>query len=175
MSVVFDAGDVDLMVSAINNRPDTKAALAAAERSAHRASLNADAEEMLDGDIGKAAYYRDYAKAMRLAIRIAQWQSYTPPPQPKPGSQPRLDASAIKASVDLVTYIDKHVRLVKAGHDRFVGLCPFHDDRRPSMSVWTDGRWKCFACGAGGDIIEFARRYHQCEFREALEIIAGGQ
>lgn len=176
MSVVFDADDVGLMVDAICRSPDMKQALRSAERSAHNADIDADVVEDLDADHPRAAYYRDYARAMRLAIRIAAWESYTPPPRIRPGDpQPRFDAADIKARVDLVSYIDQHVRLVKAGHDRFVGICPFHGDKNPSMSVWTDGHWKCFACGAGGDIFTFVELWHKCDFREALAILAGGQ
>lgn len=174
MSVVFDAGDVDLMVGAIIRRPNIKTAVAAAKASAHIADIDADCVESLDGNAPRAAYYRDYAKSMRLAIRIAEWQSYTPPPPPKPGDPPRLDAADVKARVDLVNYIDKHVHLVKAGHDRFIGICPFHGDKSPSMSVWTDGRWRCFGCGVGGDVFEFVKLWHKCDFRGALQILSGG-
>ena len=172
---VFDAGDVGLMVDSILRRPNLRSALRAAARSAHNADVDADVVESLDFDYSRAAYYRDYARAMRLAIRIAAWQAYSPRRDRRTGErQPRLDPAEIKAHIDLVSYVDKHVRLVKAGHDRFVGLCPFHDDHSPSMSVWSDGRWKCFACGAGGDVFAFVMRWHECGFKDALHILSGG-
>lgn len=174
--VVFDAGDVDYIAVEIAeaqcaNPVDVMLADAAA------AEVRADVAEDLDQDHAAAGYYRDYARMVRLACRIAAWnKAAAQAEQPrKPGHlPPRPDAATIKAQIDLVSFIDgKYVRLMKAGRDRFVGLCPFHEDRNPSMSVWTDGRWHCFACGAGGDVFEFVKRWHHCEFREALDIIGG--
>jgi len=176
-STVFDAGDVDMFAASIEGSADPDA-INIMLQDAAVADLDADAAEDIDGDRARASFMRDYAKMVRLACRVASWntevtQASTPR---RPGHlPPRLDAAAIKSQIDLPSYIDQHVRLVKAGHDRFVGICPFHDDRNPSMSVWADGRWKCFACNAGGDVFEFAMRWHKCGFSEALQIINGGQ
>tara|TARA_B100000315_G_scaffold225363_1_gene231536 strand:- start:1283 stop:1834 length:552 start_codon:yes stop_codon:yes gene_type:complete len=63
---------------------------------------------------------------------------------------------------------------VKAGSK---ALCPFHDDHHPSLSVYRgrDGcdRFKCFACGAAGDAIDFVRRTENLTFRKAIERLAG--
>lgn len=60
-----------------------------------------------------------------------------------------------------------------------VGLCPFHEDRSPSMAVVThktgfggSGFYKCFACGAAGNAIDFVMNYHRMEFIEALKFLA---
>ena len=175
-AVTFDAGDVNLMVAAIERRPDIGAGIKSAQRSAHKAELDAFAVEYVDDDRAKAVYYRDYARAMRLAIRITQWHhsldgSLHPQRTAAPGQH--MDAATVKQSVDLVSYIDQSAHLVKAGADRFVGVCPFHADKSPSMSVWTDGHWKCFGCGAGGDIFAFVMLQHKCGFREALQLLGG--
>ncbi|MBU0490417.1 MAG: hypothetical protein KKB13_01075, partial [Chloroflexi bacterium] len=53
------------------------------------------------------------------------------------------------------------------------GRCPFHDDRTPSLMVWPqEGRFKCFGCGAGGDVIAFVQRAEGCDFRTAVAHLA---
>jgi hypothetical protein len=50
------------------------------------------------------------------------------------------------------------------------GLCPFHDDRTPSFTVDPEKqRFKCFGCGAGGDVIDFIQRLHSLDFKDALK------
>lgn len=176
-ATVFDSADVDFFVHAIEAEDDTRAAINTMLVEAHVAEVDADAIDVVDGDRGRSSFYRDYAKALRLACRIAAWRATqdaesTPS---RPGRLPsgRLDAADIKRHIDLVSYIDHRVHLVKAGHDRFVGVCPFHGDRSPSMSVWTDGHWKCFGCGAGGDVFAFVMRLYACDFREAVRLLGG--
>ncbi len=60
---------MNLMIAAIGGGRTLGGAIAAAQRSARRAELKASAAETLDGDLALASYYRDYAKAMRLAVR----------------------------------------------------------------------------------------------------------
>jgi DNA primase len=59
---------------------------------------------------------------------------------------------------------------LKRSGSGLVGLCPFHPDSKPSMTV-TDskGMFKCFACGAGGDHIKFVMDYKKLDFIEALK------
>jgi hypothetical protein len=48
-------------------------------------------------------------------------------------------------------------------------LCPFHEDREPSFSVdLTSGRWRCFGCGAHGDLVDFHMKMTGRNFRDAL-------
>lgn len=65
--------------------------------------------------------------------------------------------------------ISNYMPLKRSGSS-LVGLCPFHPDSKPSMTV-TDskGMFKCFACGAGGDHIKFVMDYKKLEFVEALK------
>jgi DNA primase len=78
----------------------------------------------------------------------------------------------ILARVDLIDVIGERVALQKKGRE-FVGLCPFHDDHKPSMTVAPDkGLFKCFSCGAGGDVIKFVQLYERVPFRTALERLA---
>ena len=84
------------------------------------------------------------------------------------------DRERVLDAVDLVALIGEHVRLQRKGREH-LGLCPFHDDRRPSMAVVTHKGtpfFKCFACGAAGNAIDFMMRYHRLEFPEALRQLA---
>jgi DNA primase len=75
----------------------------------------------------------------------------------------------IKQDVDLVALIRANgVKLKKNGKSWF-GLCPFHDDHNPSLSINpSTNLWQCFGCGAGGDVIRFVELFDQVEFKEAV-------
>jgi hypothetical protein len=76
----------------------------------------------------------------------------------------------IKETVVLSEIVGEYVE-VKAGvGSAFKCLCPFHDDRNPSMSVSDDrGLYYCFSCGAGGDVFNFVERQERCTFPEAVQ------
>ena len=67
------------------------------------------------------------------------------------------------------------VVLTKSGED-FIGLCPFHDDREPSMIITPSSNlWHCLgACQAGGSVIDFVMRSHNVSFRHAVEVLQRG-
>jgi DNA primase len=78
----------------------------------------------------------------------------------------------VQQATDIVALIGEHVALTSRGRE-FVGLCCFHDDRRPSMYVNPVKQiFKCFACGAGGDVFSFVMDYHKMSFPEALRHLA---
>jgi DNA primase len=78
----------------------------------------------------------------------------------------------VKENADIVMIIGQYVPLKKAGA-RYVGLCPFHHDRSPSMNVTPQmGIYKCFACGAGGDVLKFVQEYEKLDFIDALKTVA---
>ena len=69
-------------------------------------------------------------------------------------------AEQVKSSVDIVTVIGEYVALRRAGAQRYMGLCPFHQEKKPSFTVHVIHQfYKCFSCGAGGDVINFVIRY----------------
>lgn len=75
----------------------------------------------------------------------------------------------VKAAVDMVEIVSAHTDLRRAG-ERFVGLCPFHEERTPSFSV--DPREKlyyCFGCEVGGDVFRFVEEKEGLSFPEAVE------
>ncbi len=78
----------------------------------------------------------------------------------------------IRSKVDIVKIISSYLPLTKKGKNYF-GVCPFHDDTNPSMSVSEDKQiYKCFSCGASGNVFDFVMNYEHVSFKEALGIIA---
>jgi DNA primase len=79
----------------------------------------------------------------------------------------------VKENADIVQIIGQYVPLKRTGA-RYLGLCPFHHDRSPSLNVTPQmGIYKCFACGAGGDVLKFVQEYEKLDFIDALRTVAG--
>lgn len=80
--------------------------------------------------------------------------------------------SKILASNNIVDVIGEYINLEHKGKN-FFGVCPFHDDHSPSMSVSPEKNiFKCFSCGASGNAITFLMDYLGIEFKEALKMLA---
>src|SRR5689334_16983907 len=78
----------------------------------------------------------------------------------------------VKAAADMIAVVSARTPLRKTGA-RFVGRCPFHEERTPSFSVnATDKLYYCFGCGAKGDLITFVRDTEQLDFAGAIEWLA---
>jgi hypothetical protein len=79
---------------------------------------------------------------------------------------------SIKAGADIVSVIGRFIKLKRASQE-WVAVCPFHVERSPSFSVNRKKQiFKCFGCGASGDVIEFVQRHQGLQFMEALNLIA---
>jgi DNA primase len=80
--------------------------------------------------------------------------------------------SRIQQANDIVDVISEHLNLIKKGKE-MVGLCPFHADHKPSMSVSPIKQiFKCFACGAGGDVLKFIQMKENLTFPQTVERLA---
>jgi DNA primase len=78
----------------------------------------------------------------------------------------------IKQAVDIVDLVGSHISLRRQGRN-YVGLCPWHDDSRPSLQVNPERQsFKCWVCDIGGDVFAFVMKMEGVEFREALEMLA---
>lgn len=78
----------------------------------------------------------------------------------------------VRQANNIVDVISSYIPLVKKGKNYF-GICPFHDDNNPSMSVSEEKQiYKCFSCGASGNVFNFIMEYEHIEFKEALELLA---
>ncbi len=76
--------------------------------------------------------------------------------------QIRLEDEVRRRGVDL--------RGGTSGSSRLEGCCPFHDDRRPSLSIYTETqRYYCFGCGATGDVLDFVQAWDGCSLWQALD------
>jgi DNA primase len=78
----------------------------------------------------------------------------------------------LKSHADIVQVVQERVQLRRSGATH-KGLCPFHGEKTPSFHVYGDkGFFKCFGCGAGGDVIKFVELYDKVSFPEAVRQLA---
>ena len=78
----------------------------------------------------------------------------------------------LKAQSDIVSVIGEVVSLRKTGAT-FKGLCPFHEEKTPSFNVNGEkGFFKCFGCGAGGDVFTFVELHEKLGFPEVVRHLA---
>jgi DNA primase len=80
--------------------------------------------------------------------------------------------AAIKQAIPIVALVGDYLPLHRVG-SKFKALCPFHDDHNPSLELNPERQsFKCWSCGAGGDVFDFVQRYERVEFPEALRMLA---
>jgi DNA primase len=83
------------------------------------------------------------------------------------------DIQVVKERTDLVQLASQYLTLKKAGADRMVGLCPFHQEKTPSFGISPSKQlYYCHGCGAGGDAIRFVRELEHLSYVEAVERLA---
>jgi len=79
----------------------------------------------------------------------------------------------LKSSVRIENVIGEYVRLRRSGPSRYMGLCPFHNEKKPSFTVHVVHQfYKCFSCGVSGDVIKFVQEKEGLSFFEALKTLA---
>ena len=84
------------------------------------------------------------------------------------------EISNIRSNVNIVDVIGNYLPLTQKGKNYFC-VCPFHDDHTPSMSVSAEKQiYKCFSCGASGNVFTFVQNYENLSFAEAVQTIARG-
>lgn len=87
-----------------------------------------------------------------------------------------IDVEQLKRDTDLAAVIRDYGISLKPVGGELHGICPFHNDHDPSMTVFEKGgrqSFKCHACGAGGDVIEFVMKIESVEFPEAIRRLTG--
>ena len=78
----------------------------------------------------------------------------------------------IRHSTNIIDVISHYISLKKKGSSYF-GLCPFHQDTHPSLSISPKKKiWKCFVCGAKGDVFKFVSLYEKVSYIEAVKKVA---
>ncbi|MDR3701642.1 MAG: DNA primase [Candidatus Sulfopaludibacter sp.] len=79
----------------------------------------------------------------------------------------------VRSAVNIVDVVGEHVRLSRSGPSRYMGLCPFHNEKKASFTVHVVHQfYKCFSCGAGGDVFKFVQETQGISFYEALIVLA---
>ncbi len=85
---------------------------------------------------------------------------------------PNEEINRIQSSANIVDIISSYINLEKQGKNYF-GICPFHDDHNPSMSVSQEkGIFTCFVCHKTGNVFSFVQDYENVSFTEAVKIVA---
>ena len=78
----------------------------------------------------------------------------------------------IRDAIDIVDLVGRYVTLRQQGAN-FVGKCPWHDDKRPSLQVnMARQTFKCWVCNIGGDVFSFIMKIENVDFRESMQILA---
>ena len=82
------------------------------------------------------------------------------------------EINAIRAKADIISIVGSYIPLTQRGKNYFC-VCPFHDDHSPSMSLSSEKQiYKCFSCGATGNVFSFVAEYENVSFIEAVSIVA---
>ena len=85
---------------------------------------------------------------------------------------PEEEVDAVRQKADIVQVVSKYLKVQRSGND-YRALCPFHDDHSPSMHISPSRQiFKCFVCGAGGNVFTFVQRYENVSFPEAVQEVA---
>lgn len=75
-------------------------------------------------------------------------------------------------SNDIVEVISQYIHLKRSGRNYF-GICPFHNEKSPSLSVSPEKQiFHCFGCGVGGNVITFVRKIEDIGYRESIQLLA---
>jgi DNA primase len=84
----------------------------------------------------------------------------------------RDDIERVRAATNLVELVGEVTKVKKSGRN-VMAVCPFHQEKTPSMSVdAAKGVYHCFGCGEGGDIFKFVEKTQALNFNEAVELLA---
>jgi DNA primase len=78
----------------------------------------------------------------------------------------------IQEKADIVAVISSFIKLTRRGNN-YVGICPFHPDKNPSLVVSPKKKiFKCFVCGAKGNVFGFVQQYQKIPFIDAVKSVA---
>jgi hypothetical protein len=158
--VLFDADDIDYLVTKFSI-PEL-----------NKEIRNAQQKKLLafdDHDLTLESFWNKYIDSCKLAINIQN--SLEPITHNlNHGKTPFESIESIKSRYDIVEFIERYVTLKKSA-SRFVGLCPFHNDKKhPSFTVYPqDQTFHCFGCSTHGDLITFFMKYEHIDIKEALQ------
>jgi DNA primase len=137
---------------------------------------------MLPEEVGEGGDVTDFfvrlGRAREDFLKLLQEAKPAPPateiprfvPKPRSGDS-RDRVEWIKTLNPIVQVIGRYVQLRPSGNN-FVALCPFHDERIPSFTVYpVTGKFHCYGCGKRGDVITFLREREGLNFTQALDAL----
>ena len=82
------------------------------------------------------------------------------------------DKERVRQATDILQLVGETVELRQRGQD-FWGCCPFHHEKSPSFHVNPQtGLWKCFGCGAGGDVFAYVMKRESLDFPDSIRYLA---
>ncbi len=122
-------------------------------------------------DFARLCNAERHEKALKL-IGAYDWRLKASKSNPEDSNSRRQITSQDVVSAKQTSIRDYYQgNLRKTGKD-LVGLCPFHQDRHASFTIYSDGtRYKCFSCGAEGDVIDFVMKTQNKTFIEAVKLL----
>lgn len=83
------------------------------------------------------------------------------------------DRERVRQATDIIALVGETVQLKQRGSNDFWGCCPFHHEKSPSFHVnASTGLWKCFGCGAGGDVYDYVMKRENLDFPDAIRYLA---
>ena len=112
----------------------------------------------------------DFEKLLAAAMPVPPSPA-TEKETPRQSANPELreQIDRIKADLPIAMVVERYIKLQRLGQN-LIGLCPFHDDHKPSFTVFPKTKtFHCFACGKHGDAITFLREIEHLSFRQALD------
>ena len=114
-------------------------------------------EQHITRQFGDAPEWTKKAEILASAIHFRQFLDARRPAKSSPKGA--VDYKKLKADLDIIEVVGRYTQLRRQGRS-WVGLCPFHGDkRRPNLVVWREPAvFKCFSCGARGDVVTFLKR-----------------
>jgi len=169
------AGIPEVYVCFDHDEPGRKGALRVARMIPHAKLVELPEEVGENGDVTDffARLGRDAGDFEKL-LAAAEAPPPEPEADPKPSKPLRLDSQLrehvahIKREIPIEQIVGSYVEL-RASGATLVGLCPFHDDHRPSLTVYPEqATFHCYGCGAHGDVLSFLQRVEHLTFHQAL-------
>jgi hypothetical protein len=136
----------------------------------HQCKINIGVSQCF-GEDEVSSFYKWFSELLRnaLLVLIAN-QSKSPQNQ----LIKLVNIEYLKLRIDIVEIASRYVNLRKSGRN-FTGLCPFHDERHGSFTVYPESQsWYCFSCNHGGDVIALVQQIESIDFKSALNVLDRG-
>lgn len=153
ISLSFDDEDVAILA--------TNLTLDQVKNGIKKAEIEQGAARMWAKD-ADVAYWREFGKICRRTLEVQR--SRQPQVEVRGG---KLSVRAVKETHNIVDIINRYTNLRKAGKE-YMGKCPFHDDRQPSLEVNEEKQlFYCFSCQRKGDLINFIMQIENLDTKQA--------